>query len=185
MNKTFRYNRAHHARKSDLKSNLADVFDRSCIAASPQILSHIEELVSPMRNKRLLPRSVRDLLLYPELYEFEDEPDEVLPEFSDYEDESDPGSEFESGSDIVEPVESVIGTAEDNISDDDGADSTDDNKNDELFDEKNRKNSLDKDEKSESNEQKDHEIGFYMHLKDDFSTNTMVKEKGDHYLFHF
>ena len=114
MNKTFRYNRAHHARKSDLKSNLADVFDRSCIAASPQILSHIEELVSPMRNKRLLPRSVQDLLLYPELYEFEDEPDEVLPEFSDYEDESDPGSEFESGSDIEEPVES----SEDNISDD-------------------------------------------------------------------
>ena len=57
-----------------------------------------------MRKSRLLPRSVQDL----------------LPKFSDYEDESDPGSEFESGSDIVEPVESVIGTAEDNISDDDG-----------------------------------------------------------------
>ena len=121
MNKTFRYNRAHHARKSDLKSNLADVFDRSCIAASPQILSHIEELVSPMRRSRLLPRSVGDLLLYPELYEFEDEPDEVLPEFSDYEDESDPGSEFESGSDSgSDPgANPDVESSEDNISDDD------------------------------------------------------------------
>ena len=118
MNKTFRYNRAHHARKSGLKSNLSDVFDRSCISASPQILQHIEELVSPMRKNRLLPRSVQGLLLHPELYEFEDEPDEVLPEFSDYEDEdmSDPGSEFDgSDSDIA----SVEDSSEDNISDDD------------------------------------------------------------------
>ena len=113
MNKTFRC--AHHARKSDLKSNLADVFDRSCNAASPGILSHLEEAVFPMRKHRLLPRSVKDLLLHPDLYEFEEEPDEDLPEFSDFEDESDPGSEFESGSDIDEPVES----SEDNISDDD------------------------------------------------------------------
>ena len=123
MNKTFRYNRAHHARKSDLKSNLADVFDRSCNAASPQILSHIEELVSPMRKSRLLPRSVQDLLLHPELYEFEDEPDEVLPEFSDYEDEdedmSDPGSEFD-GSDA--DITSVEDSSEDNVSDDDNED---------------------------------------------------------------
>ena len=72
-----------------------------------------------MRNKRLLPRSVRDLLLYPELYEFEDEPDEVLPEFSDYEDESDPGSEFE-GSDS--DMGSVVDSSEDQISDDDEED---------------------------------------------------------------
>ena len=97
------------------KSNLADVFDRSCNAASPGILSHLEEAVFPMRKHRLLPRSVKDLLLHPDLYEFEEEPDEDLPEFSDFEDESDPGSEFESGSDIEEPVES----SEDNISDDD------------------------------------------------------------------
>ena len=121
MNKTFRYNRAHHARKSGLKSNLSDVFDRSCISASPQILQHIEELVSPMRKNRLLPRSVQDLLLHPELYEFEDEPDEVLPEFSDYEDESDPGSEFESGSDSgSDPgADPDVESSEDNISDDD------------------------------------------------------------------
>ena len=121
MNKTFRYNRAHHARKSGLKSNLSDVFDRSCISASPQILQHIEELVSPMRKNRLLPRSVQGLLLHPELYEFEDEPDEVLPEFSDYEDEdmSDPGSEFDgSDSDIA----SVEDSSEDNVSDDDEED---------------------------------------------------------------
>ena len=118
MNKTFRYYRAHHARKSDLKSNLADVFDRSCNAASPGILSHLEEAVFPMRKHRLLPRSVKDLLLHPDLYEFEEEPDEVLPEFSDYEDEdmSDPGSEFDgSDSDIA----SVEDSSEDNISDDD------------------------------------------------------------------
>ena len=82
MNKTFRYNRAHHARKSDLKSNLADVFDRSCNSASPQILSYLEEAVFPMRKHRLLPSSVKDLLLHPDLYEFEDEADEELPEFS-------------------------------------------------------------------------------------------------------
>ena len=116
MNKTFRYNRAHHARKSGLKSNLSDVFDRSCISSSPQILQHIEELVSPMRKNRLLPRSVQGLLLHPELYEFEDELDEVLPEFSDYEDEdmSDSGSEFGSDSDIA----SVEDSSEDNIFDD-------------------------------------------------------------------
>ena len=118
MNKTFRFYRAHHARKSDLKSNLADVFDRSCNAASPGILSHLETAVFPMRKHRLLPRSVKDLLLHPDLYEFEEEPDEDLPEFSDFEDESDPGSEFESGSDIEEPVES----SEDDISDDDDED---------------------------------------------------------------
>ena len=116
MNKTFRYNRAHHARKSDLKSNLADVFDRSCNSASPGILSYIEELVSPMRKNRLLPRSVQDILLYPELYEFEDEPDEDLPEFSDYEDMSDPDSEFESDSDIPDPAQES--SEEDIISDD-------------------------------------------------------------------
>ena len=55
------------------------------------------------------------------IYEFEDEPDEVLPEFSDFEDESDPGSGFESDSDIEEPVES----SEDDISDDNDDEETD------------------------------------------------------------
>ena len=92
MNKTFRYFRTHHARKGSLKDNLKDVFDRSAQCSDPEILSLIQASVMPMRKNKPFPTSVRPLFLYPHLYDFEDEPEEVLPEFSDSEmspDESD------------------------------------------------------------------------------------------------
>ena len=83
MNKMFRYYRTHHARRGSLQSNLKDVFDRSAQTADPQILSHIQAKVFPMRKKKSLPMSIKPLLVYPNLYDFEEEPEEVIPDISD------------------------------------------------------------------------------------------------------
>ena len=84
MNKMFRHFRTHHARKGSLKDNLKDVFDRSAQSASPDIVSQIEASLFPKNRKhRPLPVSVKPLLLYPHLYEFEEELEETLPSFSD------------------------------------------------------------------------------------------------------
>ena len=100
MNKTFRSYRTHHARKGSLKDNLKDVFDRSAQCASPEILSHIEASLYPKQKKRLLPASVKPLLVYPNLYEFEEPVVEIIPDFSpDTSDISTPGSSI-PGSDV-------------------------------------------------------------------------------------
>ena len=82
MNKLFRYYRTHHARKMSLKSNLKDIFDRSCHSADPKILAILEKSISSGKS-RPLPIRVKPLLLFPELYEFKEEVDEVIPDFSD------------------------------------------------------------------------------------------------------
>ena len=91
MNKVFRYTRTHHARKNSLKSNLTDVFNRAAQSADPEILSLIEAEVLKMRKNEPLPMYVKPLLLYPDLVEFAEEPEEVLPDFSNS-DISTPGS---------------------------------------------------------------------------------------------
>ena len=96
MNKMFRYYRTHHARRGSLQSNLKDVFDRSAQTADPQILSYIQAKVIPMRKKKSLPMSIKPLLVYPELYEFEEEPAEVMPDISDTDLSS--NEEFQVGS---------------------------------------------------------------------------------------
>ena len=96
MNKMFRYYRTHHARRGSLKSNLKDVFDRSAQTADPQILSYIQAKVFPMRKKKALPMSIKPLLLHPDLYEFEEESTEIIPDISDTELSSD--EEFQVGS---------------------------------------------------------------------------------------
>ena len=96
MNKMFRYYRTHHARRGSLKSNLKDVFDRSAQTADPQILSYIQAKVFPMRKKKALPMSIKPLLVHPELYEFEEESAEVMPEISDTDKSSD--EEYQVGS---------------------------------------------------------------------------------------
>ena len=96
MNKMFRYYRTHHARRGSLKSNLKDVFDRSAQTADPQILSYIQAKVFPMRKKKALPMSIKPLLVYPELYEFEEESAEVMPDISDTDKSSD--EEYQVGS---------------------------------------------------------------------------------------
>ena len=96
MNKMFRYYRTHHARRGSLQSNLKDVFDRSAQTADPLILSHIQARVIPMRKHKSLPMSIKPLLVYPELYEFEEEPAEVVPDISDTDKSSD--EEFQVGS---------------------------------------------------------------------------------------
>ena len=83
MNKEFRRFRTHHARKGSLKNNLKDVFDRSAQCASPEIVSQIEASLFPHnRKRRPLPVSVKPLLVYPHLYEFEEPAVEILPDFS-------------------------------------------------------------------------------------------------------
>ena len=96
MNKMFRYYRTHHARRGSLQSNLKDVFDRSAQTADPLILSHIQAKVFPMRKHKALPMSIKPLLVYPELYEFEEESAEVMPDISDTDKSSD--DEFQVGS---------------------------------------------------------------------------------------
>ena len=94
MNKTFRYYRTHHARKGSLKDNLKDVFDRSTQCASPDIVSELEASLFPKnRKQRPLPESVKPLLVHPQLFEFEEEPLEILPDFTpNTSDFSTPGS---------------------------------------------------------------------------------------------
>ena len=114
MNKMFRYYRTHHARRGSLKSNLKDVFDRSAQTADPLILSHIQAKVFPMRKKKALPMSIKPLLVYPKLYEFEEEAVEVMPDISDTDKSSDEDcqvgswSDLDSDSDLAEsnPAES-------------------------------------------------------------------------------
>ena len=65
------------------------------------------------------------------------------------------------------------------LSDDDGDDSTDDNKKDKLFGESNRSNSLEKEDIINNKNENDYEIGFYMHLTDDINDQNVVKYKGD------
>ena len=92
----FRYYRTHHARLGSLQSNLKDVFDRSAQTADPLILSHIQAKVFPMRKKKSLPMSIKPLLVYPNLYDFEEEPEELVPDISDTELSS--NDEFQVGS---------------------------------------------------------------------------------------
>ena len=115
MNKMFRYYRTHHARRGSLKSNLKDVFDRSAQTADPLILSHIQAKVFPMRKKKALPMSIKPLLVYPNLYEFEEEPEELVPDISDTDKSSDEDCQVgswsdsdlaETDSDQADPVES-------------------------------------------------------------------------------
>ena len=111
MNKDFRRFRTHHARKGSLKDNLKDVFDRSAQCASPEIVSQIEASLFPKDKKRRpLPVSVKPLLLYPHLYEFEEAPVEILPDFTpNTSDISTPGSSIpgsDAESDIVSDDES-------------------------------------------------------------------------------
>ena len=102
MNKTFRYFRTHHARKGSLKDNLKDVFDRSAQCADPEILSLIQASVMPMRKKKPFPTSVRPLFLYPHLYEFEDEPEEKIPNFSDSDSSPDESDYHDSDAEMPE-----------------------------------------------------------------------------------
>ena len=102
MNKTFRYFRTHHARKGSLKDNLKDVFDRSAQCADPEILSLIQASVLPMRKKKPFPTSVRPLFLYPHLYEFEDEPEEKIPNFSDSDSSPDESDYHDSDAEMSE-----------------------------------------------------------------------------------
>ena len=108
MNKMFRYYRTHHARRGSLKANLKDVFDRSAQTADPEILSKLQAKVIQMRKQRALPMSIKPLLVHPALYEFEEEPTEIVPDVSDTDLSSD--DEFQVGSfsdtDESDPAES-------------------------------------------------------------------------------
>ena len=85
-----RYNREHHAVQTTLKDNLKDVFNRSIHSADPEVLYLIGTTVKAGPT-RVLPLSVKGLLLYPENYEFEDDSiiaaQEVAAESADNDDE--------------------------------------------------------------------------------------------------
>ena len=123
MNKEFRRFRTHHARKGSLKDNLKDVFDRSAQCASPEILSHIEASLHPKsRKQRPLPVSVKPLLLYPNLFEFEEPKVEILPDLSPAtSDMSTPGSSI-PGSEAESEAESDVES--DSSSDDTSSESS-------------------------------------------------------------
>ena len=135
MNKTFRYYRTHHARKGSLKDNLKDVFDRSAQCASPEILCQIEASLNPkQKNRRPLPESIRPLLVFPHLYEFEEPPLEILPDFSPATSEfSTPGSsipdedtESDSSVDVAIETDSTSSSESSDSSDDMEVDSDSD-----------------------------------------------------------
>ena len=67
-----RYNREHHAVQTTLKDNLKDVFNRSIVSADPEVLYLIGTSLK-VGQQRVLPLSVKGLLLYPENYEFEED----------------------------------------------------------------------------------------------------------------
>ena len=125
MNKTFRYYRTHHARKGSLKDNLKDVFDRSTQCASPEIVSHLEaSLFQKNRKQRPLPESVKPLLVHPQLFEFEEEPLEILPDFTpDTSDISTPGSSIP---DAESDMESEAAIDTDSSSSSESSESSDD-----------------------------------------------------------
>ena len=117
MNKQFRYYRTHHARRGSLKANLKDVFDRSTQTADPQILTLIKEKVMPMRKRKALPMAVKPLLVFPELYEFEeDEPPMTMPDVSDTDKSSDEDCQVGSWSDLSESDPAMSDPAESDTS---------------------------------------------------------------------
>ena len=126
MNKEFRRFRTHHARKGSLKDNLKDVFDRSAQCASPEILSHIEASLHPKnRKQRPLPVSVKPLLLYPNLFEFEEPIVEILPDLSPAtSDLSTPGSSIPDESEAESEAESDVESDTDSSSDDTSSESS-------------------------------------------------------------
>ena len=118
MNKLFRYYRTHHARKMSLKSNLKDIFDRSCHSADPKILAILEKSIS--KKSKALPIRVKPLLLFPELYEFKEEVEEVIPDFSDV--SSDSSMDIDPDSDNPESDMDVNS----NVADSDSSSSSED-----------------------------------------------------------
>ena len=53
-----------------------------------------------MRKHKALPMSIKPLLVYPELYEFEEEPAEVMPDISDTDKSSDEECQVGTWSDL-------------------------------------------------------------------------------------
>ena len=91
MNKVWRIYRAHHARQTTLGDNLKDMFHRGIQGSDPEILQQIEASVLGQRSKRSLPNSVKGLMLFPELFDFVDE-----PSYSDHESDSDTDNEADA-----------------------------------------------------------------------------------------
>ena len=71
------------------------------------------------------------------------------------------------------------------LSDDEGGDSTDEYKNNQLFEKLNHKHSLKKHDKLNNKKENDYEIGFYMQLADDKHISAWMKGKGDRIVFFF
>ena len=72
-----------------------------------------------------------------------------------------------------------------NLSDDDGGDSTDEYKSNQLFEKFGHKNSLKKHDQLNNKKENDYEIGFYMQLADDKQISTGLKDKGDRIVLVF
>ena len=65
-NKVFRYNRAHHARKSDVDLNLLDVFRRSHHISHPSVQQILSKTLLPKRSHKPLTNKAKALLALPE-----------------------------------------------------------------------------------------------------------------------
>ena len=72
-----------------------------------------------------------------------------------------------------------------NLSDDDGAGSTDEYKSNHLIEKFNHKNCSTKHDRLNNEKENDYEIGFYMQLADDKHISTGIKDKGDRIVFVF
>ena len=73
-NKVLRWYRTHHARQTSLKANLQDIFTRVMHGSDPEILYLIGASLIPDWSKRkTLPSALKDLLLFPEKFDFSDE----------------------------------------------------------------------------------------------------------------
>ena len=65
-NKVFRYNREHHARKSDAELNLVDVFRRSHHISHPRVQQILSKTLLPKRSHRPLTGKALSMLALPE-----------------------------------------------------------------------------------------------------------------------
>ena len=88
-NKVIRWYRTHHSRQTSLKANLQDIFTRVMQGSDPEILYLIgASLIPDWSERKTLPTAIKDLLVFPEKYDFSDEaffePQEENLDFFDF-----------------------------------------------------------------------------------------------------
>jgi hypothetical protein len=110
-NKLYKQDREHHARKTNRKANLLDVFNRAMDSSDPVISDYSLVSRREMKKKLPLPSAALDLLLVP------DEPEPLVARQLDFDDE-DVDEEDQDDDAIMDVAGNVVLEMEEILDDD-------------------------------------------------------------------